>query len=336
MQRRQRYPDNGYAVLFLDFDRFKVINDSLGHGVGDALLIEAAKRLRASVRPADTVARLGGDEFTVLLENANSAEDATRIAERIQEKLALPFALSGHELNISASIGVVIGEVTYTEAGDVLRDADIAMYRAKALGKATFQVFDTPMRERAAALLTLESDLRKALKQEEFEVYYQPIFELAEDRVAGFEALVRWQHPEHGLVSPAEFIPVAESLGLIVELDRWVLATACKQVRRWQCKTGQPLSLSTNLSSQQFERSDLVTVVAEILTSTDFTAEDLHLEITESLLMNDTPQIHEMIGRAPHLRGRATYRRLRHRLFVARVSRALQRQHAQDRPRLYQ
>ena len=224
VKRQQNDPGCGYAVLFLDFDRFKVINDSLGHATGDALLVEAARRLRATVRASDTVARLGGDEFTVLLKNVTSTAAATRVVEQIQTALAEPYLLDGRELTISVSIGVVLAETEHGAAGDVLRDADIAMYRAKALGKATFQVFDTPMRVSAAKLLTLESDLRKALKQQEFEVHYQPIFEMTSRRVTGFEALVRRRHPERGLISPGEFIPVAEDTGLIVELDRWVLS----------------------------------------------------------------------------------------------------------------
>ena len=295
--KRQRLEQGGgFAVLFLDFDRFKVINDSLGHATGDALLVEAARRLRASVRAADTVARLGGDEFTVLLKNTANVAEATRVVEKIQTALAEPYLLDGHELTLSASIGVVMSEPGHTAAGDVLRDADIAMYRAKALGKATFQVFDTPMREQAASLLTLESDLRKALKQREFEVHYQPIFELDNRQVTGFEALVRRRHPERGLISPGEFIPVAEDTGLIVELDRWVLATACEQVRRWQEDTGQPLSLSVNLSSKAFDRADLVTSVENTLEISGFPAEQLHLEITESILVSDTPHIYERLA----------------------------------------
>ena len=301
VKRRQVEPGGGYAVLFLDFDRFKVINDSLGHATGDALLVEAARRLRASVRAADTVARLGGDEFTVLLKHTTSAAEATYIVEKIQATLAEPYLLDGHELTLSASIGVVVAERDHLAAGDVLRDADIAMYRAKAQGKATYQLFDAPMREQAAALLTLESDLRRALKQQEFEVHYQPIFELNSRQVTGFEALVRRRHPERGLISPAEFIPIAEDTGLIVELDRWVLAEACQQVRRWQQDTGQPLSLSVNVSSKAFERDDLVASVENTLSASGFPAEQLHLEITESLLVSDTPHIYERLAELRNL-----------------------------------
>ena len=296
MQRQKRNPEDAYAVLFLDFDRFKIINDSLGHAVGDALLVEAARRLRASVRAVDTVARLGGDEFTVLLDKADSVADASQVAEHIQENLAAPYCLAGHELNLSVSIGIVMAEPGHVDAGDVLRDADIAMYRAKELGKATSQVFDRPMRERAAARLTLERDLREALQKGEFEVHYQPIFELGGRRITGFEALVRRRHPVHGLISPADFIPIAEDTGLIVELDRLVLAEACQQMRRWRDETGQPLDLSVNLSSQQFERSDFLPAVEKVLKASGFPAERLHLEITESLLLNNAPHTHERLS----------------------------------------
>ena len=299
VQRQRRDPKDAYAVLFLDFDRFKIVNDSLGHAVGDALLVEAARRLRASVRSVDTVARLGGDEFTILLDKIDSSAAATGAAEQIQENLAAPYRLGEHEFNLSVSIGMVMAEPEHADADDVLRDADIAMYQAKALGKGTFQLFDKPMRERAAARLTLERDLRGALEKQEFEVHYQPIFEVEAGRLTGFEALVRRRHPERGLISPADFIPVAEETGLIVEPDRWVLAQACKQVRRWQEASEQPLSLSVNLSSQQFRRGDLLLAVQTTLETSGFPAERLHLEITESLLVSHTPHTREQLA---HLR----------------------------------
>lgn len=285
MRRQRQRPSGGYAVLFMDFDRFKLVNDSLGHGVGDALLKALGKRLLDCVRPGDTVARLGGDEFTILLETVDSLEETTRTAERIQHELAKPFDIAGHRLHSSASMGIVTGEVGHTSADDVLRDADLAMYRAKALGKARYQVFTPEMRERAVSLLSLENDLRQALGRGELRVFYQPIVSIASEKITGFEALVRWEHPNHGLVSPAEFIPIAEETGLIIDLDRWVLREACRQVKAWQIDFQTNLTVSVNLSGQQFNDANLVEVVQTVLSETAFEPGRLKLEITESTLM---------------------------------------------------
>ncbi len=290
IERNKRGGKGGFAVLFLDFDRFKLVNDSLGHTVGDALLVELSKRLRGCVRPGDTVARLGGDEFTVLLEDLDSLEGAVRTAERVQKALSAPFVLAGHTLHSSASIGIVSCEIGHSRPEDVLRDADIAMYRAKALGRAGYQIFTREMRARAASLLTLENDLRVALRKGELEVHYQPIVSVETGLPVGFEALTRWTHPTHGFVSPAEFIPIAEEAGLIVELDRWVLREACGQVKRWQdaFPALPPLSLSVNVSGQGFARADLVERVSDILQDTGFDPRSLKLELTESVLMGST------------------------------------------------
>ena len=294
LQRQQRRSEGGFAVLFLDFDRFKLVNDSLGHGTGDALLVALGERLTECVRLGDTVARLGGDEFTILLENVASLEEATHTAERIQLELAKPFKVAGHTLYTSASIGIVASqnfmnssEAEHDSADAVVRDADLAMYRAKALGKARYQVFTPEMRARALSLLSLENDLRRAVERDELRVFYQPIVALAEGRVSGFEALVRWEHPKHGLVSPAEFIPIAEETGLIVELDRWVLQEACRQVKAWQASfpSSPPLSVSVNLSSQQFNDPQLADYVQAVLEDSAFDPGCLNLEITESTLM---------------------------------------------------
>ena len=298
LEREKRNSQNGFAALYLDFDRFKVINDSLGHPVGDALLVAISKRLAENVRPGDTVARLGGDEFTVLLEDLADFTEATRAAERLQESFVRPFEVAQHVLHISASIGVVSSTVGYSEAEEVLRDADIAMYRAKALGKARTVVFDAPMRERALSLLALESDLRKAAEQGAFEVHYQPIVAAPSGQTSGFEALVRWQHPVYGSVSPSEFIPLAEETGLIIQIDRWVLRQACAQVAAWRRQPGRDLlTLNVNLSSQQFLRADLVPYVAAVLAETGLVGEALRLELTETVMLSSAAAVRDNIAR---------------------------------------
>ncbi len=283
-KRRENYL---YAVLFLDLDRFKVINDSLGHTVGDQLLLAISRRLELFLRSVDTVARLGGDEFVILIEDIQGLSDATRIAERIQNELSLPFKLNEHSVFTSVSIGIVLSQKNYETPEEVLRDADIAMYRAKALGRARFEVFDTAMRTRAMARLELETDLRKAIGYQQFEVFYQPIVSLDDDRITGFEALVRWRHPERGLIAPEEFIPVAEETGLIIPIDWWVLRQACQQLSEWrkQFQTDPPLTISVNLSSKHFAQHDLVTQVENILHVTGLDGGSLQLEITESVFM---------------------------------------------------
>jgi diguanylate cyclase (GGDEF)-like protein/PAS domain S-box-containing protein len=275
-----------FAVLFIDLDRFKVINDSLGHMIGDQLLSAIAHRLEICLRDGDTIARLGGDEFTILLDGIKDYSDAQRVAERVQEVLEQPFTLAGRELFVTASVGI-----KYSGGGeqpeDLLRDADTAMYCAKALGKAQSQVFDTRMHARALTLLEIESDLRRAMEREEFEIYYQPIVALESGRISGFEALVRWSHPERGLISPSDFIPIAEETGLVIQIDRWVLKQACLQMRRWQEAlpvTGR-MKISVNLSCKQFMQPTIVEQVLEILRETGLDPCSLKLEITESVMM---------------------------------------------------
>ncbi|MFQ5857718.1 MAG: EAL domain-containing protein [Anaerolineae bacterium] len=298
VERARRRADYLFAVLFLDLDRFKVVNDSLGHTVGDELLIAIAHRLRVCLRAADTVARLGGDEFAILLEDINDVSDATHVADLIGEAVMLPFNADGHEVFASASIGIVLSETGYDRPEGVLRDADIAMYRAKELGRARHEVFDTAMRAGAVARLEVETDLRWSVERQEFEIHYQPIVSLADGRIAGFEALLRWQHPERGLVSPGEFISVAEETGLIVPIDRWVLREACRQVRAWQTqfRTDPPLSISVNLSSKQFAQPDLVEQVEQILQETGLDARSLRLEITESVIMGNIESAAAMLS----------------------------------------
>ena len=276
-----------FAVLFIDLDRFKVINDSLGHMVGDELLIAIARRLEVCLRDGDTIARLGGDEFTILLDGIKDYGDAHRVAERVQEVLEQPFSLAGRELFISASVGIKYSCGGDEQPDDLLRDADTAMYSAKALGKAQYQVFDARMHAHALTLLEIESDLRRAVEREEFWVNYQPIVSLDSGRICGFEALVRWRHPERGLISPCDFIPIAEETGLIFQIDRWVLKQACLQMRRWQdaLPVTRRMKISVNLSSKQFMQPTIVEQVLETLQETGLDPRSLKLEITESVMM---------------------------------------------------
>ncbi|MFI5213571.1 MAG: putative bifunctional diguanylate cyclase/phosphodiesterase, partial [Gemmatimonadales bacterium] len=297
--RARRRAEYAFGLLFLDIDRFKVVNDSLGHLIGDELLTAVARRLEQCVRPGDTVARLGGDEFTVLLDDIESPSDATRIADRIQHELNLPFALSGQEVFTSASIGIALSNGRYERPDDMLRDADIAMYRAKALGKARYEMFDAEMRARAISQLQLETDLRRALDREEFRVWYQPVFSLTTERLVGFEALVRWEHPQRGVVLPEEFVAAAEETGLIVFIGRMVLGEACRQLHEWRILFPEEaaLTISVNLSGRQFRQPDLVDHVAQCLGATDLKPGNLRLEITESSIIENAASAGEMLGR---------------------------------------
>ncbi len=293
INRLRRDTKHRFAVLFMDVDRFKVVNDSLGHMLGDQLLIAMARRVQQCVRPGDTVARLGGDEFTVLLEDIVDVNDTLRIAERIQSEVTLPFTLGTHEVYTTVSLGIALSGEQYRKPEEVLRDADTAMYQAKAQGKARHEVFDPGMRHHAVTLLQLETDLRRALDRGEFQVFYQPIVSVPQRRLAGFEALLRWNHPERGLVVPADFIRLAEETGLIVSIGQWVLWEACRQVRTWhdlQTGDGERLTVSVNLSARQFQDPALVERVADALSVTDLPPSSLRLEITESVLMDQAEQ----------------------------------------------
>ncbi|MGN6358962.1 MAG: sensor domain-containing protein [Thermomicrobiales bacterium] len=278
------------AVLFVDLDRFKIINDSLGHAAGDQLLVQVARRLQQCVRGEDTLARFGGDEFTLLREELADSGEAVRVAERLAAALSAPFTIAGQEVFVTASIGVALNALHHTGADDLLRDADSAMYRAKSGGRARYELFDPSMSAAAHARLALETDLRRAIGPgacKEFVLHYQPIVDLASGQIAAIEALVRWQHPTRGLVSPAAFIPLVEETGLILPLGRWVLQCACQQARAWQLATAgsQPCTVNVNLSARQFLQGDIVADVAAALVATGLPASCLTLEITESVLM---------------------------------------------------
>jgi len=279
-----------YAVLFLDMDRFKVINDSLGHMTGDQLLIAVSGRLVKCLRPGDTVARLGGDEFAILLDDIKDMDEVSHITERIQGALAPPFPIAGKEIFTTASIGIAVSSTGYEEPEHLLRDADIAMYQAKAHGKARSEIFDVKMYASILSRLQLETDLRSAVEHKAFRMHYQPIMNLKAGKVIGFEALVRWQHPKRGLVYPLEFIPVAEETGLIFALGQWVLEESCRQIKAWQDRypVSPPLKLSVNISSKQLSQSDLVTKIAALLKEIGLEPSCLALEITESMIMENT------------------------------------------------
>ncbi len=289
MKRAQKDPSYMFAVLFLDLDRFKNVNDSLGHDVGDLLLEEVGRRLQTCIHPTDTVARLGGDEFVMLLEDIADPENAVEIAERVQDELRVPSKLYGYELFTTASIGIISSLTSYDSPEELLRDADTAMYRAKEGGKARHAVFDDAMRVQAVSLLQLETDLRRAVEQDEFVVYYEPVICLASGRVVGFEALVRWQHPQRGLVLPSEFISLAEETGVIVPIGFFVLREACRQavLCRSRVPDHKPLTMSVNLSAIQLAHPDLVGRIAEILEKNGLEGPNLSLEITESAMMAD-------------------------------------------------
>lgn len=284
-----RKRDYLFAVLFLDLDRFKVINDSLGHIVGDQLLIAIARRLETCLRSNDLIARLGGDEFAILLEDIKDTDYATQVAERAQKELMQPFHIDGHEIFAATSIGIAFSTNGYQLPQELLRDADTAMYHAKALGKSRYQIFDTGMHIRAVALLQLETDLRRALQRHEFQVHYQPIVSLQNQKLSGFEALLRWNHPERGLISPTEFIPVAEETGLIIPLGEWVLREACCQMRIWQEEfpAAPDLTISVNISGKQFSQPNLVEQIQNTLQQTGLDPHSLKLEITESRFMEN-------------------------------------------------
>jgi diguanylate cyclase (GGDEF)-like protein len=278
-----------FALLLLRLDRFRAINDSLGHATGDWILSAIARRLESAVQPPDLVARFGGDGFAVLLDQVENGQRAAIRGQRIQEALAEPFLFGGRELVTTASIGIALASGAHLRPEHILRDADTALRRARALGRARFEVFDDAMHEQEVALLETEMELRRALERKEFRLHYQPIVALVDGQIVGFEGLVRWRHPERGLLPPADFIPVAEETGLILAIDRWVLQEGCRQTRAWSAERlgERPLEISVNLSGKDLLQRDLVDQVQETLRSTGMEARHLRLEITEGVLLED-------------------------------------------------
>ena len=306
MRHSKRHPDRLFAVLFLDLDGFKMINDSLGHLVGDQLLLAVAKRLESCLRETDTVARLaqtftlarmGGDEFTVLLDEIKEPADANHAAERIMKELSAPFHIGGKEIFTSASIGIALRNASYQQPEEIMRDADTAMYQAKSLGKSRYEIFDADMRATVLARLELETDLRRALERSELRNFYQPIVALATGQIMGFEALMRWQHPTRGLLGPDKFISVAEDTGLIRELGWWSLGEACRRLKEWRNQVGpeRDLVISVNLSIKQFTQQNLVQNIGAMLEELGIPPHALKLEITESTVMEDPAAAVEML-----------------------------------------
>ncbi|MDR3573958.1 MAG: EAL domain-containing protein [Anaerolineaceae bacterium] len=291
--KRQNHP---FSVLFLDLDHFKVINDSMGHSAGDLLLITIAQRLKVSLRSSDTVARLGGDEFVILLEGTNDLESVISSANRVQVDLKIPFTLHNRKVFITASIGIVLSVSEYDRPEEVLRDADLAMYRAKANGKARFEIFNADLRTQAISRLEIENELRRALERQEFVLNYQPILGLKASDLIGFEALIRWNHPSRGLLLPAEFISVAEETGLILPIGEWVLREACTQTKLWQQAFSRQtyLAINVNISSKQLADPNFIDQLLQVLKDTRLDPIYLRLEITESVLIDNQVEANEI------------------------------------------
>ncbi len=286
----RRDVDFAFAVLFLDLDQFKSVNDSLGHSVGDELLIQFVARINECLRKSDTFARMGGDEFAVLLEDHDAKIESIEVSNRIQQLLQRPFTILGQDFYVSASIGIVNEEIgEYENAESILRDADIAMYHAKELGKAQYQIFNTPLRSEMLSKIKLETQVRTSLIEKRFTLHYQPIFSIADGHLVGFEALVRWDHPQYGLLYPPDFLAIAESSGLILELGEWVLFEACRQMKQWIDEHPQAasLSMSVNLSGRQLNQTNLLQTLKNTLKQTALPARNLHLEITETVLIEN-------------------------------------------------
>ncbi len=298
VSRARRRDDYLFAVLFLDVDRFKLVNDSSGHRTGDQLLMAVARRLENALRPGDMVARHGGDEFTILLDHLRDQHDVETIVQRIERHLSGPFDICGEELVINASIGITLSSVACHDPEQMLRDADIAMYRAKARGRGRYEFFSSDMHQDIVSTLRVESDLRSAIKNEEFLAHYQPIVSFERGRISGFEALIRWRHPQRGLIPPGQFIPVAEESGLINQVGRWILREASRQMNEWHQRFASlpPLTISINLSTRQFSQPDLIERINAVLAETGLRPESLKIEITESAVMENAESAVEMLN----------------------------------------
>jgi diguanylate cyclase (GGDEF)-like protein len=301
--RLNRKPDYLFAVLFIDLDRFKVVNDSLGHRVGDQLLFQVAQKLKSCIRPGDTVARLSGDEFTMLIDDVHSLQEVTQITERIHREVSEPLVLEGKDVFTTTSIGIALSTSDYTDPEELLRDADIALYQAKALGRSRYSIFQSGMHIHALARLQLETDLRWAIQRQEFTLLYQPIIALESGQVAGLEVFVYWQHPSRGLLSPAEFLPVAEETGLIVQIGQWVRSTACQQMQEWSRQFPQSsyLFISVNLSAQEMAAPSLVEHLTAVLKESSLSPHRLKLEITEGTLLKDSEPFLEQLHHLKNL-----------------------------------
>ncbi len=289
----RRQPAGRFAVLFFDLDRFKNINDSLGHSVGDQLLVALARRLETIVRPGDSVARIGGDEFAILVNDMKDVSHAIQVAERVLAGFEAPFTIEANEVFISASIGIAVHDINTTDPDSMLRDADIAMYRAKAAGKGRYEIFDPQMHASAVALLKIETDLRRAVDRQEFVMHYQPIVTLKDRKIKGFEGLVRWQHPKKGLIAPTNFITVAEETGLIIPLGWWVMEQSCRQIREWQLRfpMNPPIFISVNVSGRLFVDNNVVEGILDILGRTGLPPESLRLEVTENVILEHSEAV---------------------------------------------
>lgn len=299
IKRGKRRDDYRFAVLYLDIDRFKLVNDSLGHNVGDNLLIAFAERIQDSLRESDTLARLGGDEFVILLEDIEEADYASRVAERLQQELKRPFMVNGKEVFAPSSFGVVKDTQDYDLPEDIVRDADSAMYHAKENGKSQYKVFDKKLHEKALHLLQRETDLRKAIHKREFETHYQPIVSLKTRSVVGFEALIRWNHPQLGLIYPGSFISIAEETGLIIPITRLMVEEACRDLKIWQDRIRhvQKLTMNVNISSRHFLQPSLLNDLKDVLQRVDLSPDHLKLEITETALMEDVEETVRLVHR---------------------------------------
>lgn len=299
LKHAKRYKGYRFAVLFLDLDRFKLVNDTFGHLAGDDLLKDVARRLEGCLRQEDSVARFGGDEFAMILDSINDASDATRVAERIQDALRAPFPLQGREAVVTASIGIALSTSNYESPDDVLHDADAAMYRAKNSGRAHYEIFDMEMHRRAVSQREMETDLLAAIERREFAVHYQPVVALEGGGLMGLEALVRWSHPQRGTLLPGEFITVAEQTGAIIEIGWYVLREACRQLKAWReayPRTAFRLTMSVNLSSKQFLQPDLLHRIDDILAETGLDPASLRLDLTERVVMQDTEGAREVLA----------------------------------------